>query len=77
MEKTAANGPAEIVQTNGEAEPTALDSKSLPPVAPPTSQVRERERESAGGAEGRWGGGGVLPPLSQAVWILPLSALTH
>lgn len=39
MEKTATNGPTDIVQTNGEAEPSALDTKHLPSIAQ-TNQVR-------------------------------------
>ncbi|KAJ8339960.1 hypothetical protein SKAU_G00345930 [Synaphobranchus kaupii] len=41
MEKTATNGPTEIVQTNGEAEPSSLESKTLPPVTQPTSQAND------------------------------------
>ncbi|TTL88697.1 AP-1 complex subunit gamma-1 [Bagarius yarrelli] len=33
MEKSATNGPAEIVQTNGETEPSTLDTKHLPSIA--------------------------------------------
>ena len=40
MEKTSSNGPTEIVQTNGETEPSALESKHPPPVTQPTNQVR-------------------------------------
>jgi len=39
MEKTASNGPAEIVQTNGETESTILDTKHLPSITQPASQV--------------------------------------
>ncbi len=39
MEKTATNGPAEIVQTNGETESTILDTKHLPNITQPASQV--------------------------------------
>uniref|UniRef100_A0AAX7T2F9 AP-1 complex subunit gamma n=1 Tax=Astatotilapia calliptera TaxID=8154 RepID=A0AAX7T2F9_ASTCA len=40
MEKTASNGPTEIVQTNGEAEPSVVEAKHPPPVTQPTNQVR-------------------------------------
>uniref|UniRef100_A0A667WRG9 AP-1 complex subunit gamma n=1 Tax=Myripristis murdjan TaxID=586833 RepID=A0A667WRG9_9TELE len=40
MEKTATNGPTEIVQTNGETEPSVLDTKHPPPVTQPANQVR-------------------------------------
>uniref|UniRef100_A0A671LZ55 AP-1 complex subunit gamma-1-like n=1 Tax=Sinocyclocheilus anshuiensis TaxID=1608454 RepID=A0A671LZ55_9TELE len=39
MEKTATNGPAEIVQTNGETDSTILDTKHLPSIIQPASQV--------------------------------------
>uniref|UniRef100_A0A8C9SES9 AP-1 complex subunit gamma n=1 Tax=Scleropages formosus TaxID=113540 RepID=A0A8C9SES9_SCLFO len=39
MEKTAANGPTEIVQTNGEAEPSVLDVKHVPSAPQPSVQV--------------------------------------
>lgn len=42
MEKTATNGPTEIVQTNGETEPSALDMKH-PPIVAQTNQVRCRQ----------------------------------
>lgn len=38
MEKSAANGPTEIVQTNGETEPS-MEVKHPPPVTQPTNQV--------------------------------------
>uniref|UniRef100_A0A7N6B8V5 AP-1 complex subunit gamma n=1 Tax=Anabas testudineus TaxID=64144 RepID=A0A7N6B8V5_ANATE len=40
MEKTATNGPTEIVQTNGETEPSAVEPKHPPPVTQPSNQVR-------------------------------------
>uniref|UniRef100_A0A4W6ED17 AP-1 complex subunit gamma n=1 Tax=Lates calcarifer TaxID=8187 RepID=A0A4W6ED17_LATCA len=40
MEKTATNGPTEIVQTNGETEPSAVEPKHPPPVTQPANQVR-------------------------------------
>uniref|UniRef100_A0AAR2JY18 AP-1 complex subunit gamma n=1 Tax=Pygocentrus nattereri TaxID=42514 RepID=A0AAR2JY18_PYGNA len=38
MEKTATNGPTEIVQTNGETESSALDSKHPPSITQPPNQ---------------------------------------
>ncbi|KAL4558949.1 hypothetical protein GN956_G27290, partial [Arapaima gigas] len=38
MEKTAANGPMETVQTNGEAEPAGLELKHPPTISQPVSQ---------------------------------------
>lgn len=40
MEKSATNGPTEIVQTNGETE-HSVESKHLPPVTQPGNQVRK------------------------------------
>uniref|UniRef100_A0A8D3DUL2 AP-1 complex subunit gamma n=1 Tax=Scophthalmus maximus TaxID=52904 RepID=A0A8D3DUL2_SCOMX len=40
MEKTATNGPTEIIQTNGETEPSAVEPKHPPPVTQPANQVR-------------------------------------
>lgn len=45
MEKTASNGPAEIVQTNGETESTILDTKHLPSITQPASQVSFLEQD--------------------------------
>lgn len=39
MEKSAANGPTEIVQTNGETEPS-VEVKHPPPITQPTNQVK-------------------------------------
>uniref|UniRef100_A0A671XXE9 AP-1 complex subunit gamma n=1 Tax=Sparus aurata TaxID=8175 RepID=A0A671XXE9_SPAAU len=39
MEKSASNGPTEIVQTNGETEPS-VEPKHPPPVTQPANQVR-------------------------------------
>lgn len=44
MEKTASNGPTEIVQTNGETEPSVPDTKHPPLVTQPANQVRARSR---------------------------------
>lgn len=41
MEKTATNGPTEIVQTNGETEPSVGEPKHLPPVGQPANQVSD------------------------------------
>uniref|UniRef100_A0A8B9HWF9 AP-1 complex subunit gamma n=1 Tax=Astyanax mexicanus TaxID=7994 RepID=A0A8B9HWF9_ASTMX len=41
MEKTATNGPTEIVQTNGETESSALDSKHPPSITQPTNQAND------------------------------------
>ncbi|KAL4630275.1 AP-1 complex subunit gamma-1 isoform X2 [Arapaima gigas] len=41
MEKTAANGPTEIVQTNGEAEPSATDPKHVPSAPQPSVQAND------------------------------------
>lgn len=40
MEKTASNGPTEIVQTNGETEPSIVEPKHPPPITQPTNQVK-------------------------------------
>lgn len=40
MEKSATNGPTEIVQTNGETEPSVVEPKHPPAVTQPASQVR-------------------------------------
>ncbi|KAI4830803.1 hypothetical protein KUCAC02_002410 [Chaenocephalus aceratus] len=41
MEKTATNGPTEIVQTNGETEPSVVETKHLPPVTQPANQAND------------------------------------
>ncbi|XP_030232090.1 AP-1 complex subunit gamma-1 isoform X1 [Gadus morhua] len=41
MEKSSSNGPTEMVQTNGETEPSALESKHPPPVTQPTNQAND------------------------------------
>lgn len=38
MEKSASNGPTEIVQTNGETEPS-VEAKHPPPITQPANQV--------------------------------------
>lgn len=40
MEKSATNGPTEIVQTNGETEPSVVEPKHPPLVTQPANQVR-------------------------------------
>lgn len=39
MEKTMSNGPTDVAQTNGEAEPGIIDTKPIPPTQQPASQV--------------------------------------
>uniref|UniRef100_A0A4W3JYM9 AP-1 complex subunit gamma n=1 Tax=Callorhinchus milii TaxID=7868 RepID=A0A4W3JYM9_CALMI len=39
MEKTTINGPTQVAQTNGEAEPIILETKLAPSVLPPSNQV--------------------------------------
>ncbi|XP_045074090.1 AP-1 complex subunit gamma-1 isoform X3 [Coregonus clupeaformis] len=41
MEKTASNGPTEIVQTNGETEPSVPDTKHPPLVTQPANQAND------------------------------------
>ncbi|XP_069491572.1 AP-1 complex subunit gamma-1 isoform X2 [Ambystoma mexicanum] len=41
MEKSITNGPAEIVQTNGEAEPIVMETKLAPSGPQPTSQAND------------------------------------
>uniref|UniRef100_A0A4W5Q2Y1 AP-1 complex subunit gamma n=1 Tax=Hucho hucho TaxID=62062 RepID=A0A4W5Q2Y1_9TELE len=45
MEKTASNGPTEIVQTNGETEPSVPDTKLPPLITQPANQVRARSHD--------------------------------
>lgn len=39
MEKAMTNGPTDVAQTNGEAEPGIIDTKPVPSTQPPASQV--------------------------------------
>ncbi|MGH0132255.1 UNVERIFIED_CONTAM: hypothetical protein FKN15_049492 [Acipenser sinensis] len=41
MEKTSTNGPTEIVQTNGETEPSTLETKHMPNVPQPANQAND------------------------------------
>ncbi|XP_035251981.1 AP-1 complex subunit gamma-1 isoform X1 [Anguilla anguilla] len=66
MEKTTANGPTEAAQTNGEVEPSALDSKSLPSVPQPTGQVND--------LLDLLGGNDVVPVIQTAPPTKPVSA---
>lgn len=43
MEKVTTNGPAEIVQTNGETETAVLETKPPPSGLQPANQVTETE----------------------------------
>uniref|UniRef100_A0A674E1B4 AP-1 complex subunit gamma n=1 Tax=Salmo trutta TaxID=8032 RepID=A0A674E1B4_SALTR len=47
MEKSASNGPTEIVQTNGETEPSVPDTKHPPLVTQPANQVRARSHDKS------------------------------
>uniref|UniRef100_A0A672NJB5 AP-1 complex subunit gamma n=1 Tax=Sinocyclocheilus grahami TaxID=75366 RepID=A0A672NJB5_SINGR len=66
MEKTATNGPAEIVQTNGETDSTILDTKHLPSIIQPASQVND--------LLDLLGGNDVVPVIQTAVPTKPASA---
>uniref|UniRef100_A0A8C6SY00 Adaptor related protein complex 1 subunit gamma 1 n=1 Tax=Neogobius melanostomus TaxID=47308 RepID=A0A8C6SY00_9GOBI len=48
MEKTSTNGPTEIVQTNGETEPSVVETKHLPPVTQSTNQVDQTALKNNG-----------------------------
>uniref|UniRef100_A0A4W3J493 AP-1 complex subunit gamma n=1 Tax=Callorhinchus milii TaxID=7868 RepID=A0A4W3J493_CALMI len=41
MEKTTINGPTQVAQTNGEAEPIILETKLAPSVLPPSNQAND------------------------------------
>lgn len=43
MEKVTTNGPAEIVQTNGETETAVLETKPPPSGLQPANQVTETD----------------------------------
>lgn len=43
MEKATTNGPAEIVQTNGETETAVLETKPPPSGLQPANQVTETD----------------------------------
>ncbi|XP_043100168.1 AP-1 complex subunit gamma-1 isoform X2 [Puntigrus tetrazona] len=66
MEKTATNGPAEIVQTNGETESTILDTKHPPNITQPASQAND--------LLDLLGGNDVVPVIQTTVPTKPASA---
>uniref|UniRef100_A0A673MHJ6 AP-1 complex subunit gamma n=1 Tax=Sinocyclocheilus rhinocerous TaxID=307959 RepID=A0A673MHJ6_9TELE len=66
MEKTGTNGPAEIVQTNGETESTILDTKHLPNITQPASQAND--------LLDLLGGNDVVPVIQTTVPTKPASA---
>uniref|UniRef100_A0A8C3G9Y3 AP-1 complex subunit gamma n=1 Tax=Cyclopterus lumpus TaxID=8103 RepID=A0A8C3G9Y3_CYCLU len=66
MEKTAANGPTEIVQTNGETEPSLVESKHPPPLTQPSNQAND--------LLDLLGGNDVVPVIQTAVPTKPASA---
>ncbi|XP_016377087.1 AP-1 complex subunit gamma-1 isoform X1 [Sinocyclocheilus rhinocerous] len=66
MEKTATNGPAEIVQTNGETDSTILDTKHLPSITQPASQAND--------LLDLLGGNDVVPVIQITVPTKPASA---
>uniref|UniRef100_A0A671M543 AP-1 complex subunit gamma n=1 Tax=Sinocyclocheilus anshuiensis TaxID=1608454 RepID=A0A671M543_9TELE len=66
MEKTATNGPAEIVQTNGETDSTILDTKHLPSIIQPASQAND--------LLDLLGGNDVVPVIQTTVPTKPASA---
>ncbi|XP_040185500.1 AP-1 complex subunit gamma-1 isoform X1 [Rana temporaria] len=41
MEKSMTNGPTDLAQTNGEAEPGIIDTKPIPPTQQPVSQAND------------------------------------
>ncbi|XP_047219123.1 AP-1 complex subunit gamma-1 isoform X1 [Girardinichthys multiradiatus] len=66
MEKTASNGPTEIVQTNGETEPSAVEPKHPPPVTQPTNQAND--------LLDLLGGNDVVPVIQTTMPTKPASA---
>uniref|UniRef100_A0AAQ5X297 AP-1 complex subunit gamma n=1 Tax=Amphiprion ocellaris TaxID=80972 RepID=A0AAQ5X297_AMPOC len=66
MEKTATNGPTEIVQTNGETEPSVVESKHPPPVTQPTNQAND--------LLDLLGGNDVVPVIQTTMPTKPASA---
>uniref|UniRef100_A0A8C2GUU0 AP-1 complex subunit gamma n=1 Tax=Cyprinus carpio TaxID=7962 RepID=A0A8C2GUU0_CYPCA len=66
MEKTATNGPSEIVQTNGETDSTILDTKHLPSITQPASQAND--------LLDLLGGNDVVPIIQTTVPTKPASA---
>ncbi|TRY97156.1 hypothetical protein DNTS_009642 [Danionella cerebrum] len=66
MEKTATNGPAEIVQTNGETESTILDTKHPPSITQPSNQANDLLV--------LLGGNDVVPVIQTSIPTKPASA---
>uniref|UniRef100_A0A671XUP0 AP-1 complex subunit gamma n=1 Tax=Sparus aurata TaxID=8175 RepID=A0A671XUP0_SPAAU len=67
MEKSASNGPTEIVQTNGETEPS-VEPKHPPPVTQPANQVRANDLLDL------LGGNDVVPVIQTTMPTKPASA---
>uniref|UniRef100_A0A8C8M5J5 AP-1 complex subunit gamma n=1 Tax=Oncorhynchus tshawytscha TaxID=74940 RepID=A0A8C8M5J5_ONCTS len=66
MEKTASNGPTEIMQTNGETEPSVPDTKHLPLVTQPANQAND--------LLDLLGGNDVVPVIQTTLPTKPASA---
>uniref|UniRef100_A0A8D0CXQ2 AP-1 complex subunit gamma n=1 Tax=Sander lucioperca TaxID=283035 RepID=A0A8D0CXQ2_SANLU len=66
MEKSASNGPTEIVQTNGETEPSVVEPKHLPPVTQPVNQAND--------LLDLLGGNDVVPVIQTTMPTKPASA---
>uniref|UniRef100_A0A8C7LWZ0 AP-1 complex subunit gamma n=1 Tax=Oncorhynchus mykiss TaxID=8022 RepID=A0A8C7LWZ0_ONCMY len=66
MEKTASNGPTEIMQTNGETEPSVPDTKHLPLVTQPANQAND--------LLDLLGGNDVMPVIQTTLPTKPASA---
>nr|XP_046201934.1 AP-1 complex subunit gamma-1-like isoform X3 [Oncorhynchus gorbuscha] len=66
MEKTASNGPTEIMQTNGETEPSVPDTKHLPLVTQPANQALD--------LLDLLGGNDVVPVIQTTLPTKPVSA---
>ncbi|XP_029986724.1 AP-1 complex subunit gamma-1 isoform X3 [Sphaeramia orbicularis] len=66
MEKTATNGPTEIVQTNGETEPSVVEPKHPPPVTQPANQAND--------LLDLLGGNDVVPVIQTTLPTKPASA---
>uniref|UniRef100_A0AAZ3S816 AP-1 complex subunit gamma n=1 Tax=Oncorhynchus tshawytscha TaxID=74940 RepID=A0AAZ3S816_ONCTS len=66
MEKTASNGPTEIVQTNGETEPSVPDTKHPPLVTQPANQAND--------LLDLLGGNDVVPVIQTTLPTKPASA---
>ncbi|XP_043935483.1 AP-1 complex subunit gamma-1 [Protopterus annectens] len=66
MEKTTANGPTDIIQTNGEVEPGLLEARPTPSVPQPVSQAND--------LLDLLGGNDVTPVIQTAVVTKPASA---